>query len=141
MSDQPHVETTPENLGAIEELEALQGGINDDGDFEPSPELAPDQGTESTSIPTAELLGPIVGLLCASVAPAWDVSPEEQGQLCDAYSCVIDKYFPDGVPMGPEVGALLVTAAVVMPRLGQPLKIEQQEGEDDGDQSKHDAEH
>lgn len=139
MIENPHVGTTPENQEAIEELESLQGGVNKDGDFEPSPELESEQLPESNNIPTAELLGPIIGLLCASVAPAWDISPDEQSNLCEAYGALADKYFPEGVPMGPEVGAVLVTASIVMPRLGQPLKIEEKKEADNGDQSEHGA--
>jgi len=127
------------NQEAIEELESLGGSVSDNGDFEPAPELADDAPAPAPNIPTTELLKPVIGLVCASIAPAWGVSPEEQETLCDAYAGVIDKYFPDGVPMGPEVAALLVTASVVMPRLGKPLKIEQGVSEGDGDQSQHDV--
>ena len=144
MSEQTTVETTAENddtARVIEELEGAAGSINEAGDFVPEPAAIDEgPGDDGQTIPTAELVAPLVGLLCATVAPAWNISPEEQQQLSGAYAAVIDKYFPDGVPLGPEVGAVMVTAAIVMPRLGQPLKVEKEatpegEKEADGDQS------
>ncbi len=127
MTDQPHVETTPE----LSQEQAAELAAMDAAAAELGPEL-PGLGPEPEppqQIPTAELVQPLVALLCVTVAPAWAITEEEQAQLSGAYAAVIDKYFPDGVPMGPEVGAVMVTAAIVMPRLGQPLKATEPEPE------------
>ena len=88
------------------------------------PELAAAEGEQQIGpeIQTKELLAPLVSLVCMAVVPAWEISQEEQGALTDSYAAVVDKYFPGGVSMGPELGALLVTAAIIAPRLGRPMK-------------------
>ena len=93
----------------------------------PDEETAAAEGGEppSPEIPTADLVRPLVQLVCGTVAPAWKISKGEQDTLTDAYAAVIDKYFPGGLSMGPEVGALLVTAAIIGPRLGQPMREEE----------------
>lgn len=131
MTEYAHVETTPQpeqaaDLAGLESIAAELGGPE-----LPGAELEAEQA--GPSIPTADLIAPLVTLFCASVAPAWAITSAEQSQLCESYAAVVDKYFPDGVPMGPEVGAVLVTAAVVMPRLGQPLKPEPKKEPEGGD--------
>lgn len=113
MSDKPHVETTPEQIP--EEAKALLDSVEVGEQAAPPAEQQP-------RIPTAALIAPLVALFCNVVAPAWAINDAEQKTLADAYAAVVDKYFPDGVPMGPEVGALMVTAAVIMPRIGRPMK-------------------
>ena len=136
MTDQPHVETTPE----LSPEQAAELAAMDAAAAELVPELpgqGPDQEPEQEAqkkIPTAELVQPLVGLLCVSLAPAWAITNEEQAELSGAYALVIDKYFPDGVPMGPELGAVMITAAIVMPRLGKPLKEPEPEGADNADE-------
>ena len=122
----------------LADLESLGGEIDGGGDFVPAADQ-PAPEPEPESIPTAELVAPLVGLFCATVAPAWNIGPVEQEQLAGVYAAVIDKYFPGGVPMGPEVGAVMVTAAIVVPRLGQPLKLAAKEAGDDGEKSEHGA--
>jgi len=78
------------------------------------PDAVPDLPTRDA---VALFLGPLFQLL----APAWAIQPAEVDALADAYAPVIDKYFPGG--MGVEGGALLVTAAVLAPRLGTPRKL------------------
>lgn len=131
MTDQPHVVTTPDLEQNISELEGL-----DTGDHIPLPDIdGVGHSSQNESIPTDQMLVPIVGLLCSSIAPAWDISVDEQNQLVTAYAMLINKYFPDGLPMGPEVAAIMITASIVLPRLGQPLK----ENPASGDQSEHSA--
>lgn len=77
------------------------------------------------SIPTVELVRPVLAMACAAFVPAWEISGPEQEQLAGVYSAVLDKYFPGGLAMGPEVVALLVTATIVMPRIGKPRKVEE----------------
>lgn len=75
---------------------------------------------DAPKIPTRDILAPLVGFCFATLAPAWEVSAAEQGQLVDAYAAVLDKWFPDGLDFGPEVAAVLITAGIVMPRLHSP---------------------
>jgi hypothetical protein len=86
------------------------------------------------SIPTIELVRPVLAMACAAFVPAWEITGPEQEQLSGVYSAVLDKYFPGGMAMGPEVVALLVTASVVMPRLGKPRKTEEKPGGEIADQ-------
>lgn len=76
------------------------------------------------NIPTAQIVAPLVDMLFSLFAPSWDVSKGEKETLSDAYAAVIDKYFPGGVALGPELGAVLVTAAIIMPRMNTPRKPE-----------------
>lgn len=85
-----------------------------------------------TTIPTKELLSPAVALLCAVAVPNWEISQPEQDALCDCYAALIDKYFPDGLNIGPEMAAIGVTAAIVVPRLGQPRQLPVDEPKQDG---------
>lgn len=79
---------------------------------------------EAPVIPTAQLVAPVVALICARFVPLWQITPAEQQQLAEAYGAVVDKYFPGGIRAGPELTALIVTAAVFGPRLGTPARLE-----------------
>lgn len=82
-----------------------------------------DTPTPMPEIPTADLIAPIVGLVCSVVCPAWEIGAEEQGALSQSYADVLDKYFPEGAgAFGVELSALLVTAAIITPRLKKPRK-------------------
>jgi len=113
-----------------DEAAALLDQIEDEpGQDEPGQELA-------TQIPSADLIRPLVVLVCTAVVPAWKIGKAEQDTLAEAYGAVIDKYFPGGIEMGPELGAVLVTAAIIVPRLGQPMRDPEPEPENkqEGDQ-------
>lgn len=70
---------------------------------------------------TAEILQPVIDLACAVGCPNWQIKQAEREALAQAYGDLIDKYFPDGVgQFGVELNALLVTAAIFTPRIGQP---------------------
>ncbi|MBL1277456.1 MAG: hypothetical protein COB30_015350 [Ectothiorhodospiraceae bacterium] len=124
MTDQPHVEKTPEILpeqaADLAGLELLADDMGEPGIPGSEPEPVP----EPPAIPTKDLINPLVSLVCGSLAPAWEITEGEQSQLAEAYAAVVDKYFPDGLPMGPEIGALMITAAIVLPRLGKPMQVE-----------------
>ncbi|MPY23914.1 hypothetical protein [Shewanella sp. YLB-07] len=76
-------------------------------------------------IPTSELIAPIIGLACNFICPAWEIAAEEQGALAQSYADVIDKYFPGGAgTFGIELSALLITGAIIAPRLKKPRKHE-----------------
>jgi len=92
-------------------------------------ELTPQQPAASASatpeIPTAKLVEGILGPAFMIIAPNWKVSDSEISQLSAAYGAVLDKYFPDGLgQFGVEIGAALITAAVIVPRLKIPPKAE-----------------
>lgn len=79
-------------------------------------------GDNLPDIPTAEMLRPIIDLGCGVMVPAWNISEQERKALADAYAALVDKYMPD-TGLGPyavEINVLLLTAAIVGPRLGQP---------------------
>lgn len=120
MTEEAHAEQAPQTIP--EEAAALLDTIGE-------PAHVPEAQAPAPAIPTQELIAPIVAMVCAVVVPAWEITQAEQEQLSGAYAAVVDKYFPEGLPMGPELGALLVTAAVVMPRLGKPTKHAQEDEE------------
>ena len=107
---------TPEEIASAAALDqaALEGMA--------APPAAIEATKAERKIPTEELLKPLVGILCASVAPAWGIVEDEQQQLCLAYAAVIDKYFPEGLEFGPEITALIITGSIIVPRLGKPLR-------------------
>lgn len=72
---------------------------------------------------TGELLAALLRPTFDIVAPDWRVTDSECEMLGQAYGAVIDKYFPD-LEMGVELTAVLVTAAVLGPRLRKPRRQE-----------------
>lgn len=103
---------------------------------------APMPGQDQAGPGTDELLMPILSLGFAVLAPAWAVSEPEVKELAAAYGGLIDKYFPDGIgQFGVEVNALLITGAVLMPRLAMPRKVEPPKPGQDKDQGAADGRH
>lgn len=90
---------------------------------EPAPgeQLPPDNQVEA-DLDSAELLAGVIGPLFVILAPAWEVTAPEVDALASAYGKVLDKYFPGGLSMGPELGAVMATVAVIGPRLRLPRK-------------------
>lgn len=87
----------------------------------------PDAGGDTLpDMPTADLLRPIIDLGCGVVVPAWGIQEQEKKALADAYAALVDKYMPDGGlgPYAVELNALLLTAAIVVPRLHLPKREE-----------------
>ena len=109
-----------------EEAAAILGEVETD---DPTATAAEGEQQGAPQVPTKELVTPLVSLVCMAVVPAWEISQDEQSALADSYAAVIDKYFPGGISMGPEMGAALVTAAIIAPRLGRPMKAEDPEPE------------
>ncbi|RTR33518.1 hypothetical protein [Shewanella atlantica] len=90
--------------------------------FPNSPQQAEYQEPQVTG---KELVAPVVALACTMLAPAWNIQKEEVDALSGAYGDLLDKYFPEGAgAFGVELSALLVTGAIIMPRLGTPRKEE-----------------
>lgn len=74
------------------------------------------------------------------MAPAWNVSAAEVEQLADCYALLLDKYFPGGVgQVGPELGAALVTLAVIGPRWSLPRRIEEKPAREGAQDAGHAA--
>jgi len=82
----------------------------------------------------AAMLSQLIQITAAIVCPAWGLQPAECDQLAGAYIPVINKYWP-GMEIGPEATAIIVTGAIIGPRLGKPRKVEN--GGKDGDQSEN----
>ncbi len=130
MSKLDHI--TPETVSA--ELDSLSSEI------ESSPEQLSIAAGEQQQLVASQdewreiiehLAGPAFGLL----APGWNVQPAEIQALAEAYAGLLNKYFPGGASqMGPELGAAMVTVAIIGPRLKMPRKLpEQKEVANDGD--------
>lgn len=72
---------------------------------------------------TAEVLQPVIDLVCAIAAPNWEIKAGERQAMAESYGELVDKYFPDGMgAWGVELNALLVTTAIIGPRVasGKP---------------------
>lgn len=95
---------TPEGGTAVQQLQQQQQ------------QAAADELRE-TQAALSLLLQPTFDLLC----PNWNVQAAECNALAGAYAPVLVKYFPGGIgKMGPELTAVLVTAAIFGPRIGVP---------------------
>lgn len=67
------------------------------------------------------LVGGVLNMGFVVLAPNWKVAPEEVEQLTEAYTALLNKYCPDGLGQyGVEISALMMTFAIVAPRLGTP---------------------
>lgn len=109
-------EQAPPKMGAEQaaEFRALAAeAAGDPGQAGPGP--APGEPS------TKELLAPLVSFTFDALAPAWNVQQAEKEALTEAYAGVIDKYWPEGVgAFGVELNALLITAAILGPRMRLP---------------------
>lgn len=130
---QTDAELPPDEFDQAAELEALAAEAEridppDQADGSDQADLVePEQ-------PTAEVLAQVIGPAFMILAPAWCVQDQEIVMLSESYAKVIDKYFPGGVSLGPEVGAVMVTLAIIGPRLRLPRKLpppEADQGEPD----------
>jgi hypothetical protein len=126
----PHAELVGDDLQQTEqahfdEFAAIQAALNETEPLTSNSEQY--QPAEAVSVSGAELIFPVVGLACAVLAPSWNITTDEQQALADNYGAVIDKYFPEGAgSFGVELSALLVTGAILAPRLGTPRKPEKE---------------
>lgn len=97
-------------------LEQEAANIDVQQNVEPGPERPANEP------PTAEMIYPIVAMVCDVVAPNWGIGDSEKKMLSEAYGVLLDKYFPGGI-FGVELNALLVTAMVIAPRMHKPRII------------------
>lgn len=87
--------------------------------------VATSQSVAPEGPPTAEIIFPVVSMAFDLVAPNWAVGEGEKKALSEAYGALLDKYFPDAInSFGVELQALLITAAIVAPRLRVPRRVE-----------------
>lgn len=90
----------------------------------------PEPQSAASGISTAEQLKPLLAITCNVLAPNWKIQPEEVNALAESYGECIDYYYPelqDGLP--PWLTPLLVTAAIIGPRLNMPRRVEEKEVE------------
>lgn len=79
---------------------------------------------------TVMMLLPVIGLICRSVVPNWGITQDEQEALAGCYALVLEKYFTE-LDLGVELSAVIVTAAIIMPRLDRPRKVEDKDNKND----------
>lgn len=117
------------NENAID-VEALELLIEDKGIKD-----SQDEGEVIEAPSTQEIIAPIFSVVSKLVVPNWNISDEEVEALSEAYSGLLDKYYPEGVQkkFSVEISALLVTAMIVAPRVGTPRvkPVEKDEKEPD----------
>lgn len=105
-------------------LDAAAMPAAEDGNAQ-NPEAAP-------TVSTADMLRPLLKVTFDLLAPNWKVEEKESAALSDAYAAVLDKYFPDGVVSrwGVEINALLITVAIIGPRIKIPPREVPKENND-----------
>ena len=69
----------------------------------------------------------LLGTGFSVATPNWGIQKAEVEAMSDAYAPLLNKYFPDISALGPEIAAVLVTAAILGPRIGMDRKIEDRE--------------
>lgn len=116
MENKPTVETTAEQQQDLAALTAM-------AEEEQTPGQEPEPQPEQPDIPTDKIVLMIISPLCDIFAPGWKITEKEKGMLAAAYAPVIDKYFPD-LDLGPEIGAIAVTAMIFGARKDMPRKLE-----------------
>lgn len=108
------------DLAALQQL-SLEGASADAAAAPPPPPGAPGAPPEK-EISSAELFLMVGGPWFDILAPNWKVGQDEKKQLSDAYGALLDKYFPDwSTRFGPELAAVVVSAAVFGPRLAAKI--------------------
>lgn len=123
-TDAPTVEQdTPDDIGEIlenlEQVAAAEEGIP--GEASGAIEAHQQAAAAESQKQYEEVLTMCLGMTFGIVAPNWNVTEAESKELAKAYAGVLDKYFPGGMQsFGVEVGAALVTVAVIAPRIGKP---------------------
>lgn len=119
------VETTQSNENAIDA--AALGAIAEQAGAEESATIE-SNAPEVVEIPTSEILYPVISLASGLLAPNWGITEEENKALSESYGVLVDKYVPNiGGSFGVELNAIIITGAILMPRLGKPAKIEAEE--------------
>ena len=127
----------PAPAAAPADLAALaSAGANLDAQAEPTQQQPGAPGGEQPKQPemsSAELFLLVGGPWFDILAPNWKVQQSEKKQLADMYGALLDKYFPDwSTRFGPEIGCIVVSAAVFGPRIAMkvPARIEEQKKEE-----------
>lgn len=111
---------TSEALKQDDDFQHLESQINDE---EPTQAANDAAYIEPAQPETRQIVQPLLEMGFAVLAPNWGVSQPEIEQLSGAYSDLLDKYFPDGLgDHGLEINAILITGAIVLPRLRMPRK-------------------
>ncbi|MDA3921915.1 MAG: hypothetical protein PF501_14730 [Salinisphaera sp.] len=106
-------ENDEEIAALLAEAEAIDPG--DAGDAEAG------EASEKPPGPTsAEALQMMLGPAFAIMAPNWGVQPAEIEALAQAWGDVADVYLPDGMTLGVELNAAIITLAIFAPRLSLP---------------------
>jgi hypothetical protein len=129
MSDTDHI--TPETVKA--ELENIELEIENDP-LQVAINEKTAQEVENSQNEWKEIIQHIVGPAFGLLAPGWGVQPVEIEALAEAYAGLLNKYFPGGATqMGPELGAAMVTVAIIGPRLKMPRELPAPETPKNGD--------
>lgn len=111
--------TKPTDEGAAvapHELAGLEAAAEGLDPPKPEAEVMPPE-QDKVHMSARQAVQMVLGPACAILMPNWKISGEEVALLSEAYAAVLDKYFPDGIPMGAEMGAVVVTLAVFAPRV------------------------
>lgn len=119
---------------AVNEFEQMDREIPDDD----SPGQQSDTGPKMPQISTADMLAGLYTPMAATLAPEWKLTAQEIQMLAQAHGAALDHYFPDGIDLGPLPVAVITTAMVIAPRIGQPMrkpKPKKQPPQDDGGES------
>lgn len=110
---------------ALDELEKRAAEL--EGVEMPPDETAPDAAPagELSKAQMRDMLSSVMHGGFSMLAPAWKIKVQECDMLAECYTALLDKYFPGGMAMGPELTAAAVTLAIFAPRWGKPRVIEE----------------
>ena len=116
------MEGKQQQLNELDQL-AAEGATEDvAGEYIPGSDRPEPQKQEQQQHSTADVLAPVLqitfGLIASRRGQHWALNDGEAKEAAEAYGSVIDKYFPE-TTTGPELTAVIVTLAIVGPRLGQ----------------------
>lgn len=117
MSDTTEQPAAPENADELAALAAEAADMEPEAAPGQPGEAAPDEEPQFSNQQALEmLLGPAFAVL----APNWGVQQAEITELAKAYGQVADKYFPEGMSIGVELNAAIITLAIIGPRMAIP---------------------
>jgi len=127
-------EKTEQEPAAFDEagLEKLEAEIIGDIQQEAEAVNSPSITSKAVDEELRGLVGGVLNMGFIVLAPNWQVGPEEVEQLTEAYTALLAKYCPDGLgEYGVEISAVMMTFAVIAPRIGKPRKEEEKQKEEE----------
>lgn len=106
----------PDNAAELAALALEAAALEPEAEPQPGAQSQP----ETPDVSNADAIKMIVGPAFQIMAPRWQVAENEIEALAQAWGDVADKYLPEGLEIGVELNAAIITLAILGPRLSQP---------------------